>query len=89
MGCCGKTIRTGKQIAKGYMALIIGKAYAFTDGRIRKCEKCIYNYWLSGTLWCSLCKCYIPAASRTKDKHCPKGYWKLKELPKEAIRKEL
>jgi len=26
-------------------------------------------------LFCKLCKCYVPAAARVKDKKCPKGRW--------------
>ena len=88
MGCCGKTVKTGRQIIKGYTALVTGVKYEFTDGRIRKCQKCIFNYWIARTLWCSICKCLAVAAARVPDKECPKGFWKLKELPEEAIKKE-
>ena len=75
MGCCGKAIRTGKQIIKGYTALVTGKKYEFTDGRVRICQKCEYNYWIARTLWCKICKCLVVAAARVEDKKCPKGKW--------------
>ncbi|MCK5604732.1 hypothetical protein KAR91_22775, partial [Candidatus Pacearchaeota archaeon] len=49
--------------------------YEFTDGRIRICQKCEKNYWVGRTLWCSICKCFIPAKARVKDEHCPEGKW--------------
>jgi hypothetical protein len=27
------------------------------------------------TLWCSICKCYIPAKARVEEEHCPLGKW--------------
>lgn len=71
MGCCGKV----KQIAEGYGNLVRGKKYEFTNERILVCQKCQYNYWIHRSLWCSLCKCYVPAAARSKDKKCPKNLW--------------
>ena len=47
MGCCGKKIRKAKNIVKGNLALAIGKKYEYTDSRIRKCQKCKWNTWLS------------------------------------------
>lgn len=79
MTCCGKTkqiIRKGKNIAKGYTALARGKKYEFTDGRIRECRKCKDNYWIKKTLWCSICKCFIPAKARVESEKCPKDNWK-------------
>lgn len=75
MGCCGKTTKAVKQIVKGYTALALGKKYEFTDGRVRKCQKCTWNYWLGRTLWCSICKCFVPAKARVEDEKCPKGFW--------------
>ena len=80
MGCCGgKTIKSGvkrvRQIATGYSALIRGKKYEFTDDRVRVCQKCDYRYWIGRTLWCSICKCFVPGAARVKDKTCPKNKW--------------
>jgi len=48
MSCCGQA----KNIVKGYTRLatdIIGltKPYEFTDGRIRICQGCTENTWLS------------------------------------------
>jgi len=71
MGCCGKI----KNIAKGYTALVTGKKYEFADSRIRICRKCEHNYWIKKTLWCSICKCYIPAKANVKDEKCPKDKW--------------
>ena len=78
MGCCGKAkyvLDKGKNIAVGYANLARGKKYEFTDSRIRKCQKCEYNYWIKRTLWCSVCKCYIPAKARVEEEICPKGLW--------------
>ena len=78
MTCCGKTkqaIQTGKNIVKGYTSLATGKKYKHTDARIRTCRTCEHNYWIKRTLWCSICKCYIPAKARVKDEKCPKSKW--------------
>ncbi len=78
MGCCNKAktvLKKGKNIVKGYTALAIGKKYEFTDGRVRKCQKCQYGYWLGRTLWCSVCKCLIPAKARVEEEKCPKNKW--------------
>lgn len=93
-------LRKGKNIVKGYTALAIGKKYEFADGRVRKCQKCIWNYWIHRRLFCSLWLrrfaatlwpdpiAFVPNRAREKDEDCPKGYWKLKELPEEAVKKE-
>jgi len=75
MGCCGKGIKTIKNIARGYTALALNIKYEFTDDRVRVCQKCDYGYWIAKTLWCRICKCSVPAAARAKDKKCPKNFW--------------
>lgn len=78
MGCCQKAKKVlykGKNIVKGYAALVRGKKYEHTDERIRICRTCKGNYWLKRTLWCSICKCYIPAKARVKNEKCPKNKW--------------
>ena len=75
MGCCGKGIKTIKNIAKGYTALALNIKYEFTDDRVRVCQKCDYHYWVAKTLWCSICKCLIPAKARVEDEKCPKDFW--------------
>jgi len=80
LGCCGKTIKTAKYIAKGFTRLAtdtvhITEKYEFTDSRIRICQKCNKNKWIGRSLWCSICKCFIPAKARVKEQHCPKGFW--------------
>ncbi len=78
MGCCGKVKSVGrkvKNIAIGYTALARGVKYEFTDDRIRACQKCEKNYWIKRTLWCSICKCYIPAKARVEDEKCPLDKW--------------
>jgi len=75
MSCCGKTKQKIKNIAKGYTALATDKKYEFTDGRIKVCRECEYNYWIKKTLWCKICKCFIPAKARVKDEKCPKDNW--------------
>ena len=47
MGCCGKAIRKVKNIVKGNVALALGIKYEFTDGRVRICQKCEWNTWMS------------------------------------------
>jgi hypothetical protein len=50
MTCCGKTkkaLNKGKNIAKGFTAVAVGKKYEFTDGRIRICRACPYNTWMT------------------------------------------
>jgi len=84
MGCCDKTRRlanTTKHIAQGWTALARGTKYEFTDDRVRVCQGCEDNYWIGGSLWCSICKCLIPAKARVEGEDCPKGRWvPLKEI---------
>jgi len=75
MGCCGGTAKKIGQIATGYINLARGKKYEFTDDRVRACQKCEFNYWIGRTLWCSICKCFIPAKARVKENTCPKNFW--------------
>ncbi len=75
MGCCGGTIKKVGQIATGYVNLARGKKYEFTDDRVRVCQKCEFNYWLGRILFCSICKCPIPAKARVKENTCPKNLW--------------
>jgi hypothetical protein len=72
MTCCGKA----KNIVKGFTALATGKKYEFTDGRIRVCRTCEDNYWIARVLFCSICKCNIPAKARVESEKCPKDKWK-------------
>lgn len=83
MTCCGNTKRLIKsgvkktsQIAIGYTNLVRGKRFEFTNERIRTCQECEFNYWIRQTLWCSICKCYIPAKARVKENTCPKKKWR-------------
>jgi len=71
MSCCGKIT----QIVQGYAAVVTGKEYEFSAGRIRCCQTCDKNYWIGKQLWCSICKCWIPAAARATDKECPLDRW--------------
>ena len=78
MSCCGrgkKITNKGKNIIKGFTALATGKKYEFTDSRIKICRNCKDNYWIGKTLWCSICKCNIPAKSRVESEGCPKNKW--------------
>lgn len=79
MTCCGKikqTKQTVKNIAQGYKNLAIGKKYEYTDTRIRACQKCEFNYWIGKMLFCSICKCPIPAKARAEENTCPEKKWK-------------
>ena len=78
MGCCGKI----KNIAKGYTGHVIEKTtgkqvmkYAYTDDRVRVCQKCDKNYWIKKTLWCSICKCFVPGKARIDNEKCPLDKW--------------
>ena len=78
MSCCGKAkLVAGKvrNIAIGYTALATGVKYEFTDDRVRACQKCEKNYWIKRTLWCSICKCFIPGKARVENEYCPLGKW--------------
>lgn len=78
MSCCGKAksvLKKGKAIATGYTNLVRGVKYEFADGRIRICQQCEKNYWIKRTLWCSICKCFIPAKARVEDEKCPLKKW--------------
>lgn len=84
MSCCDKkttVARTAKHIVQGYAALLWGKKYEFTDGRIRICQRCTDNYWIGRSLWCSICKCFIPAKARVEAEECPKGLWPERKSP--------
>ncbi len=87
MGCCGKKtiIHTGKNIVKGYTRLAtdtlhITEKYEFTDRRVRACQKCEKNYWIGRRLFCSICKCFVPAKARVIDEKCPldNPAWRIK-----------
>ena len=64
MGCCGKTIKKIGQITEGYTNLARGKRFEFTNERIKTCQECEFNYWVRKKLFCSVCKCFIPAKAR-------------------------
>ena len=75
MGCCGGAKKKAVNIAKGYVALARKKKFEFTDDRVRTCQDCDYRKWLGKTLWCKICKCYVPAKARVEDEKCPKDFW--------------
>ena len=82
MGCCGKTVKRVRNIAIGLSGHAIEKMtgiavmkYEFTDDRIRACQKCEHNYWRGRTLWCGICKCFVPGKARIADEKCPEGKW--------------
>jgi hypothetical protein len=79
MTCCSKTkeiLTTTKHIAQGFSRLARGQKSAFTDDRIRVCQKCEDNYWIGRTLWCKICKCFVPAKARVQEEKCPLDKWK-------------
>lgn len=87
MACCGKTIRKVKQIATGYGNLVRGKKYEFTDDRIRACQKCNKNYWISRRLFCAIRLrrfgstfwpdpfAFVPGFARIENEECFLGKW--------------
>lgn len=78
MSCCSKAksiLKKGKHIVIGYTTLVFGIKYEFTDDRIRICQHCEKNYWIRRSLWCSICKCYIPAKARVAEEKCPLDKW--------------
>lgn len=78
MGCCDKIINIAKKpinIARGGMAAVFNMKYEFTDGRIRTCQKCDKANWMGRQLFCSICKCWIPAKARVEDEKCPLNKW--------------
>jgi len=78
MGCCDKTRRFGTKIAhivQGNARWALGIKYEFTDDRVRICQRCEDNYWIGRSLWCSICKCHVPAKARIKEENCPLGKW--------------
>ena len=76
MSCCEEIIKQAKQITEGYTNLARGKRFEFTNERKRTCRECEFKYWIKRTLWCSICKCYIPAKARVKENTCPKKKWR-------------
>lgn len=79
MACCGKQINDATKkvgnIIKGYHRYALNKTYEFADDRIRVCQRCEKNYWIGRTLWCSICKCFVPAKARVEDEQCPIKRW--------------
>ena len=75
MGCCGKTVEKVKHIATGFAKLALDIDRDMALKRIRICKDCDKIHWLGRTLWCSICKCFIPAKARVKNEKCPKGRW--------------
>ncbi len=47
MGCCGGTARKVRQVATGFVNLAMGVKYEFTDDRVRTCQRCEDNTWLT------------------------------------------
>jgi len=50
MTCCGKAksvLKQGRDIATGFVNLSVGKKYEFTDDRIRACQQCDEQTWMS------------------------------------------
>jgi len=76
MGCCKDKIKKAGNIVKGNINVVRGKKYEFTDDRIRICQGCEKNYWVGRTLWCSICKCFIPAKATIKEEKCPLDKWR-------------
>jgi hypothetical protein len=77
-GCCGKAkslMYKGRNIAIGWINMLLGKEKELAEKRIQLCLLCDKKYKVGRTLWCSICKCLIPAKVRIKDEHCPKGKW--------------
>lgn len=82
MGCCDKnksavvSIATkAKHIVQGNVRALLGVKYEFTDDRIRVCQACKLRYEIVRSLWCSICKCFVPAKARVEAEDCPKGKW--------------
>jgi len=79
-GGCGKKLtkflaEKPFHIIKGFTALAAGKEYEFTKDRISECEKCEKKVMVGSMLFCSICKCFIPAKARVKEEKCPLGKW--------------
>lgn len=86
MSCCDKKgikriAHKAANIVKGNVRVLTGRKYEFTDGRIRICQRCPDNYWIGRSLWCSICKCFIPAKARVEAEECPKGLWPERKSP--------
>ena len=78
MAC--KSCKKAKNIVQGFATLAVDKItgvdkYEFTDVRVRICQNCDSNYWIGNSLWCSKCKCYIPAKARVPDEKCHLRKW--------------
>lgn len=81
-------LKTLKQIAEGWgqvvadeLGLLDEETQKMASERLKKCEKCPLR---SETNWCSSfkehegvrgCGCHLIAASKVKDKECPRGLW--------------
>jgi len=84
MSCCGKKlVQKASHIVKGnamYAAYSVGflpkEKYEYWRKRRDICKNCEYNKWILNKLFCSICKCFIPAKAMVKDEKCPKGFWK-------------
>ncbi len=83
MGCCGgkkmkdigieglRVVKKARNISIGFTNLLIGKNSDQIIRRLEICNTC------EKTLWCSICKCFIPAKARVEDEKCPKNKWPI------------
>lgn len=84
MSCCDKRkirkiVGKIKNIIVGNVRAFGGVNYTFADDRERECWKCKESYWILKSVWCKICKCYIPAKARVKEEKCPLNKWDRKE----------
>lgn len=86
MGCYRKTITKTKRKAAGHVDSRDEK-YEFTDGRIRKCQQCGWNFWIKKNLFCRLRLrrvgrilwpdplAFVPNIARKEAEHCFMREW--------------
>lgn len=82
MSCCGKkkttisyVARKTKHIVQGYFRLFRHINLIESNNRINICQVCEKKVLIKNSLWCSICKCFIPAKSRVEEEDCPLGKW--------------
>lgn len=87
MPCSKKTITKAKRKVTGYTNLTQNKKYEFTDGRVRKCQQCGWNFWIKKRLFCKLRLrrfgatlwpdplAFVPNIAKKEGEKCLMGLW--------------
>jgi len=83
MTCCGKKlVQKATNIVKGNtmlaaysVGLLPKEKYEYWRQRRDVCKACEKNKWIGNKLFCSICKCFVPAKAMVKNEKCPLDKW--------------